>query len=79
MFWFSKKKPQKTGREQIMAQAKATVSAKTQEIGEGTLSEIRTALLTRENSALEQAKRKVMHMDQDKLSDNMKYWLHDKE
>jgi len=79
MFWKKKKKPQKTGREAIMAKAQAIAKEKTAEIGEDRLSEIRHALMKRENSALEQAKKKVMHMNEDKVRDNLKYWLHDKE
>ncbi len=82
MFGFGKKKEKKSKevrREAIIAQAKAMAKAKTVEIGEDTLSEIRNSLLRRENSALEQAKKKIMHMDDDKVRDNLKYWLHDKE
>lgn len=79
MFWKKKKKPQKTGREDIMAKAQAIAKDKTAEIGEDRLSEIRHALMKRENSPLEQAKKKVMHMNEDKVRDNLKYWLHDKE
>lgn len=79
MFWKKKKKPQKTDREQMIAQAKAVAKAKTQEIGEDTLADIRQALVKRESSALEQARKKIIQMDEDKFRDNLKYMLHDKE
>lgn len=83
MFWpinkKAKKKEKKTRREEIVSQAKATAKAKTAEIGEDTLSDIRDSLLRRENSALEQAKKKIMQADDDKVRDNLKYLLNDKE
>ena len=86
MFWPIKKKakkkavkPKKPSREDILAQAKATVAAKRAEIGEETLDKIREAIMKKENSALEQAKRKIMDMDDDKVRDNLSLWLRDKE
>lgn len=79
MFWKKKKKAKKPSREEIIAQAKATAKAKSEEIGEETLDQIREALMKKENSPLEQAKKKVREMDQDKLHDNIKYWMREKE
>lgn len=79
MFWQKKKKPKKTQREQIIEQATQAASSKRTEIGEDTLGEIRNALMKRENSALEQAKNKIKNMDEDKLRDNLKYMLQEKE
>ena len=79
MFWRKKKKPQKTQREQIIEQATKAASDKRTEIGEDTLDEIRDALMKRENSALEQARRKIQNMDEDKVRDNIKYWMQGKE
>lgn len=79
MFWKKKKKPEKTGREAVIAQAKAVASAKRTEIGEDTLDGIRQALMKKESSALEQAKRKIQGMDEDKLRDNLKFMIQEKD
>jgi len=78
MFWRKKKKSAAQNRDEIIAKAKAVAAAKTQEIGEDTLSEIRNALLAKENAPMAQAKAKIMQMDQDKLNDHLKYWMQDK-
>lgn len=75
MFWKKKKKPAKLSREEILAQATATAAAKREEIGDETLDKIRAALMKKENSALEQAKRKIMDMDEDKVRDNLHFWM----
>lgn len=75
----TKKNRQEGTRESVIAQAKAVAKAKTEEIGDDRLSEIRKVLIERENSALNQAKNKIIQMDDDKVRDNLKYWLHDKE
>lgn len=79
MFWRKKTKSPAQKREEIMKQAKAVAASKTAEIGEDTLSQIRQKLLEKETGPMAQAKQKIMQMDQDKLHDNLKYWLQDKE
>ena len=79
MFWKKKKKPKKQSREQIIAQAKTAAASKREEIGAAALDQIRTALMKKENSALEQAKRQVKEIDDDKVRDNLRYWMRDKE
>ncbi len=80
MFWKKKKKPKaKPSREEIIAQAQKVAAAKTEEIGDETLEKIRAAMFKKENSAMEQAKRQIMAADDDKVRDNLKYLLRDKE
>ena len=75
MFWKKKKKPAKPTREEIIAQATKAAADKREEIGEDTLDQIRDAIMEKENSALEQAKRKVKAMDDDKVRDNIRHWM----
>ena len=75
MFWKKKKKAKKPTREEIIAQATKAAADKRAEIGEETLDKIRNAIHQRENSALEQAKRKVKAMDDDKVRDNIRHWM----
>ena len=74
MFW-KKKKPKKPSREKILAEAKANMTAKREEIGDETLDQIRQAIMKKENSALEKAKRQIQDMDDDKVRDNLQFWL----
>ncbi len=78
MFW-KKKKSKKPSREEILKQAKETVAAKREEIGDEALDKIKQAILKRKNSPLEQAKDKIKNMDEDKVRDNLSLWLRDKE
>jgi len=87
MFW--KKKPkkqpekakkdqkqgQKLSREEIIAQAKANAAIAREEIGDETLEKIKQAMLKKEQSAFEQAKKRVKSMDEDKVRDNLRGWL----
>jgi len=81
MFWRKKKPktPKKLTREQIIAQAKANAAAAREEIGDETLDKIKEAMMKRENSALEQAKRRVKAMDDDKVRDNLSLWLKERD
>lgn len=87
MFSFWKKKPEekvkKTGvktaknpegltREEIIAQANANAAAAREEIGDETLQKIVEALTKKENSPLEQAKRKVEAMDKEIVRDEIR-------
>lgn len=76
MFWKKKIKPT---REDVIAKAKATAAAKTEEIGEETLDKIRGVLIKRDNSALGQAKAQIMNADKDKVIDNLSLLLRDKQ
>lgn len=84
MFWKKKDKgkggktPEKGGkpsREQILAQAKANAAAARAEIGDETLEKIKEALLKKQQSAIEQAKRQILAADQDKVRDNIKFMM----
>lgn len=87
MFWFKKKKekkiapvsPQKPTREDILAQARASAAAARAEIGDENLDKIRQAMLKKENNPLEQAKKKVMEMDRQKVADSVSDWMREKE
>lgn len=82
MFW-KKKKPAnaplpaaaKPTREQIIAQAKANMSAARAEIGDETLEKIKAAMLKKQASALEQAKRQILAADEDKVRDNIQFMM----
>lgn len=81
MFW--KKKDKKTPpamdgkptREQIIAQAKANMSAARTEIGDETLEKIKEALLKKQGSAIEQAKAKIKAADTDKVRDHIQFMI----
>ena len=75
MFWKKKKKPKKTSREAVLEQAKASMAAKRAEIGEEALDQIKHAIMKRESSALEGAKRAILAADEDKVRDNLTHWL----
>lgn len=79
MFWKKKKKPKKPSREEIIAQAKAAATAKREEIGDETLDQIRQVIMKKESSALAKAKKQVKEMDDDKVRDNLKFWLQEKD
>lgn len=81
MFWFGKKNKKKKqddgaakpSREEILAQARATAAAARAEIGDETLEKIREALMKKENSPFQQARKQVMAMDRERIADNIKY------
>lgn len=84
MFWKKKTKGKggsttenggKPTREQIIAQAKANAAKASAEIGEETLDKIKDALLKKQQSAIEQAKRQIMATDRDKVRDNIKFMM----
>lgn len=65
----------KPSREQILAQARANAAAARAEIGDETLEKIKEALLKKQQSAIEQAKRQIKAADQDKVRDNIKFMM----
>jgi len=69
------KQGQKLSREEIIAQAKANAAAAREEIGDETLEKIKQAMLKKEQSTFEQAKKRVKSMDDDKVRDNLRFWL----
>lgn len=84
MFWKKKDKgkdgkpPENGGkptREQILAQAKANMSAARAEIGDETLDKIKDALMKKQASAIEQAKNQIKSANQDKVRDNIKFMM----
>ena len=85
MFWKKKNKGKdpskpadpagKLSREQILAQARANAAAARAEIGDETLEKIKEALLKKQQSAIEQAKRQIQAADQDKVRDNIKFMM----
>ena len=88
MFWKKKDKgkdgktPENGGkptREQILAQAKANMSAARAEIGDETLDKIKDALMKKQASAIEQAKNQIKSANQDKVRDNIKFMMTDPE
>lgn len=81
MFWKKKKStnpPAATGkptREEIIAQAKANMSAARTEIGDETLEKIKAAMLKKQASAIEQAKKQIMNANTDKVRDNIQFMM----
>lgn len=81
MFW--KKKPSKPvvpakpSRDDILRQARENAAAARAEIGDETLQKIKEAMMKKESSPLEQAKRQIRAMDQDKVRDHLSLWLKD--
>ncbi len=82
MFWKKKNKEKagksaakdgKPSREQIIAQAKANMSAARAEIGDETLEKIKAAMLKKQSSVIEKAKAQIKAADQDKVRDHLKY------
>ncbi len=69
------KNPEGLTREEIIAQAQANAAAAREEIGDETLEKIKEALLRKENSPIEQAKRKVEAMDKDVVRDEIRLWM----
>ena len=79
MFWKKKKAKKPVNRDEILAQATKNVAEAREQIGEDTLDKIRRKLMEKENSALERAKRKIKAMDDDKVRDNISFWMRQKE
>lgn len=79
MFWKTKKPADKLTRSEIIQSATKAAENKRTEIGEDTLGQIRDALLKRENSAMSQAKRQIMTADQDKVRDNLKFLMQERD
>ncbi len=81
MFWKKKDKAKPAGgkgkptREQILAQAKANMSAARAEIGDETLEKIKEALLKKQSSAIEKAKAQIKTADVDKVRDNIQFMI----
>lgn len=75
MFWKKKKKPTKPCRDDILQQAKESLADKRAEIGDEALDQIRSAIMSRENSALQNAKKIILNTDKDKVRDNLNLWL----
>lgn len=85
MFWKKKKKekapqkPEDMSREEILAEAKANAAAAREEIGNETLDKIKEAMMRKENSPMEQAKKIIKKMDQDKVRDQLSEWAREKD
>ncbi len=84
MFWKKKNKgkdvtpPENGGkptREQIIAQARANMSAARAEIGDETLDKIKAAMMKKQASAIEQAKNQIKNANPDKVRDNIKFMM----
>jgi len=73
-----KKEPKKLTREELIAQATANAAKARAEIGDETLQKIAEAMQRKENSATEQAKRKIRAMDDGKVADHLKIIIEDK-
>lgn len=86
MFW-KKKKVEKSKesakqsgtptREEIIAKAKANMTAAREEIGDETLEKIKAAMLRKQQSAMEQAKAKVKATDTDHVRDHLRLLIRD--
>ncbi len=74
MFWRKKppEPPKAPARADIIARAKATASAKREEIGEEALDRIRQAIIRKQNDPLERAKAKIKSMEEIKVSDHVR-------
>lgn len=73
-----KKKAKKTGtpsREDLLAQAKQNAQAARESIGEDTLNRIAEAMTKKQQSKIEQAKRKIIAEDPDKVRENLRAML----
>lgn len=84
MFWKKKKtanppkSPENVGkpsRADIIAQAKASMSAARAEIGDETLDKIKEALLKKQASAIEKAKAQIKAADTDKVRDHIQFMM----
>jgi hypothetical protein len=65
----------KPTRDQIIAQAKANMSAARAEIGDETLDKIKAAMLKKQASAIEKAKAQIKAADPDKVRDNISFMM----
>lgn len=81
MFWKKKDKGKppenggKPSREEIIAQAKANMSAARTEIGDETLEKIKAAMMKKQGSAMEKAKAQIKSSDIDKVRDNIQFMV----
>ena len=75
MFWKKKTSKEKVT---IRQQAEAIAVQKREEIGAETLENIRQAIIQHENTPMAQAKRKLAHIDDDKILDNISWLMSDK-
>ena len=75
MFWKKKPKKVKSNRDAAIAQAKEAMAVKRAEIGDEALAEIKEVLFKKQNSLLEKSKKQILSADQDKVRDNINFWL----
>ncbi len=78
MFSFWKKKPKDPkdmNREELIALAKENAAAAREQIGDETLDKIREAMMKKENSPLEQAKRQVKSMETEDVRVELRHWM----
>ena len=68
----------KPSREEIIAEAMSNARKATEEIGQDTLQKIAQAMIEKEQSATEQAKRKIKSMDEEIVADHVRQLLDDK-
>lgn len=74
-----KKKSHGRSREAIQAEAMANFSAARAHIGEDTLDKIAAAMTKKQQSAMERAKRDLENVDVDRMLDELKWMLDNKE
>lgn len=74
-----KEKGHGQSREEIHAQAMANFSAAREQIGEETLNRIAAAMNKKQQSAMERAKRDIQGADVDKVLDELKWMLDNKD
>jgi hypothetical protein len=82
-FWKNKKKPDesvKMSRENILAQAKASVAAARADIGIDTLEKIKEIMVKKQKEAqLTALKEQIKQADQDKVLDHLRDWMREKD
>lgn len=69
---------QPLSREEIQAQALANARAAREQIGEDTIQKIAAAMTKKQQSAVEQAKRKIEGADLDRVLDELKFMMDEK-
>ncbi len=77
--FFKKKKPAQKSRDDLIAEAKQNTEIARAAIGEDTLEKIRKKMMGDENSPLAQAKRQIMAMDKDRITDNIRETYRDRD
>ena len=65
----------KPSREELIAQAKASMAAARAEIGDETLEKIKAAMMKKQGSAIEKAKAQIKAADTDKVRDNIQFMI----